>query len=444
MAENKLVDAFLVHEKSFSMNSLSPVDARLGRWIMIYSVLQILATLSVDIDGLRYPAKTAYYTNPPLSGLPPWQHRQNAGGGGAGPAETYRTALMREADVRRSYCWLAPARWAARAAAAGRAGAAGSSDASDATLTPPAYETPPLGAQTSHPASLAELDRSDAMMAGGSSSLLRHAFSAQSLGEMDAARAQQLLRARSVRSAASGSPSILAPIADDDVGAGPPVPVPELPTSPLLPMLPTSPLSATAPMSPSSSSGSGPPVPRQLGPAFGSGSNGPLSPPLLPAMPTLPGGYATARSVAAASASAAAAAAAASSIGLGLQSSPPSAPANKVVIRPQQPTPPPAGAAPGRPRAGSALGVSPNFDADEQRRPPHQGQGQGQGAGHPVGGLPPPPIPEIPRRNPHRALTVGKGQARSRGVSVDHGPGKGVVPGGGAAQRVAQYGAGGR
>jgi hypothetical protein len=390
--ENKLVDAFQTHEKSFSLTTLFPVDARLGRWIMIYSVLQVLATLSVDVEGLRYPAKTAYYTSPSLSGLPPWQHAQSSLGA-AGPADTYRTALMREPDLKRSYCWLAPTRWASMAATGT---GAGSSAASDATLTPPAYEMPlPAGALPNPPH--AELGAGSPLGVGVGS--LRHAFSAQSLAELDART--QLLRARSVRSAASGSPSLLGPIADS---AEPP------------PAMPLSPTSAASTGGGSSAPGS-PPGPL-LGPAFGA-----LSPPLLPAMPTLPSGHETPPPGAGGGGG--------GSLGFGLQPSPsPPPPASKAIIRPQQPTPPPAAAAPGRPSA-AALGVSPNFDPDEQRQ-----------VATAAAATPPPSIPEIPRRNPHRALTVGKGQARSRGLSVDHGQAKGMPDRLG--QRGTLYGVGGR
>jgi hypothetical protein len=111
--ENKLLDTFQHHEKSFPPSILPPADARLGRWILLYAILQVLSTLSVDVEGLQYSEKIRYFACPSLDGLPPWRspthphHHPNA----APSASASATAPMRDATQAMSYCWTAPARW---------------------------------------------------------------------------------------------------------------------------------------------------------------------------------------------------------------------------------------------------------------------------------------------------------------------------------------------
>lgn len=97
-AANDLVDAFLRFEKSDQIGEIDPVDARKGRWILLYCILQVLATVSVDTPGLRYKDDVPYFLNPPLQGSPPWK----------GPRDPPDT----EASHYVSHCWTAPKQWA--------------------------------------------------------------------------------------------------------------------------------------------------------------------------------------------------------------------------------------------------------------------------------------------------------------------------------------------
>jgi hypothetical protein len=73
-------------------------EARLGRWILLYGILQVLSTISVDTAGLKYKDKVRYYVGPSLEGCPPWRSPDAA-------------PLMIEACQQRSYCWVAPQTW---------------------------------------------------------------------------------------------------------------------------------------------------------------------------------------------------------------------------------------------------------------------------------------------------------------------------------------------
>ena len=105
--DNPLVEAFRKHEKTEQLRSLDPRSARVGRWIMLYSVLQVLAEISVDTPHLFFN-DVPYFLNPRLSNTPPWamedRKRQPAVG-------KMVVGLFDEASKLYSYCWLAPKRW---------------------------------------------------------------------------------------------------------------------------------------------------------------------------------------------------------------------------------------------------------------------------------------------------------------------------------------------
>lgn len=93
---NKLADAFIRFEKTDKASEVDPFAARRGRWVLIYGILQSLASVSVDSPGLRYKDDVAYHLNARLRGTPPWKGaNQNA----------------EEANHKGSYCWLAPKKW---------------------------------------------------------------------------------------------------------------------------------------------------------------------------------------------------------------------------------------------------------------------------------------------------------------------------------------------
>jgi hypothetical protein len=97
---NRLVDGFVRFEKVDRPNEIDPETARRGRWVLIYGILQVLATISVDTPLMRYKDGVTYHLHPRLRGTPPWK----------GADLNYD-----EASHEGSYCWLAPKTWAALA-----------------------------------------------------------------------------------------------------------------------------------------------------------------------------------------------------------------------------------------------------------------------------------------------------------------------------------------
>ena len=93
-----LITNYIRFEQSDNVENLDPFEARRGRWILIYAILQVLATISVDSPNLRYKEGAQYHLCPKMKGLVPWAER------GSPPEE--------EAEHTRSYCWTVPHTWA--------------------------------------------------------------------------------------------------------------------------------------------------------------------------------------------------------------------------------------------------------------------------------------------------------------------------------------------
>ncbi|RGP71636.1 hypothetical protein FLONG3_7071 [Fusarium longipes] len=91
---NKLVQAFERFEKIDDIGDMSPATARRSRWILIYGILQSLASVSVDDEKVQYTDKVDYHLSPRLEGVkvPPWKR---------GPNEN-----IGEGAHERSYCWI--------------------------------------------------------------------------------------------------------------------------------------------------------------------------------------------------------------------------------------------------------------------------------------------------------------------------------------------------
>jgi hypothetical protein len=51
---------------------MSPREARLGRWVLLYGVLQVLSTLSVDVQGLKYTDDVRSFLCTDLKRMPEW------------------------------------------------------------------------------------------------------------------------------------------------------------------------------------------------------------------------------------------------------------------------------------------------------------------------------------------------------------------------------------
>ncbi|KAF4454020.1 hypothetical protein F53441_3404 [Fusarium austroafricanum] len=92
---NRLVDVFERFEKTDDIGGMDPATARRSRWVLIYGILQSIASLSVDDERVHYSDKVDYYLCPRLEGvkIPSWK-RGVCEGIGEGAHE-------------RSYCWVA-------------------------------------------------------------------------------------------------------------------------------------------------------------------------------------------------------------------------------------------------------------------------------------------------------------------------------------------------
>ncbi|KUJ09599.1 uncharacterized protein LY89DRAFT_787893 [Mollisia scopiformis] len=60
---NALVEAFIRHEQFERICEVDPLECRLGRWVLIYFMLQTLASISSDVPGLIYPDGVGYFLN---------------------------------------------------------------------------------------------------------------------------------------------------------------------------------------------------------------------------------------------------------------------------------------------------------------------------------------------------------------------------------------------
>ncbi|KAF2192711.1 hypothetical protein K469DRAFT_731177 [Zopfia rhizophila CBS 207.26] len=86
-----LIDRFERFELSSDLKGVSPRDARLGRWILLYGILQVLSKLSVDIQGLKCTEGVRYFLCTDLKRCPDWV--------------TMGQAEQMEASQQRSWCW---------------------------------------------------------------------------------------------------------------------------------------------------------------------------------------------------------------------------------------------------------------------------------------------------------------------------------------------------
>lgn len=85
--------AFLEHEANTRLQGVNTHDARLGRWLVIHCMMQLLSRVAVDIQGLYYTHGVPYFLNADLKDCPPWP--------GAKIPHT-----IRQAAVDDSWCWI--------------------------------------------------------------------------------------------------------------------------------------------------------------------------------------------------------------------------------------------------------------------------------------------------------------------------------------------------
>lgn len=109
-----LIDAFSKFEKTDRVGEVDPSVARRGRWVLIYGILQTLASVSVDAPNVRYREDVSYHLSPRLKGakIPPWktgapqQHHSS----NHSPNHGVITGLD-EASHELSHCWTVTRTW---------------------------------------------------------------------------------------------------------------------------------------------------------------------------------------------------------------------------------------------------------------------------------------------------------------------------------------------
>jgi hypothetical protein len=86
-----LIDRFEQFELTTDLKAVTPREARLGRWVLLYGILQTLSTLSVDVQGLKHTEGVRYFLCTDLKRCPEWV--------------TNGQAEFLEASQHRSWCW---------------------------------------------------------------------------------------------------------------------------------------------------------------------------------------------------------------------------------------------------------------------------------------------------------------------------------------------------
>lgn len=86
-----LIDKFEQFEMTTDLKNMTPREARLGRWILLYGILQVLSTISVDVQGLKHTDGVRYLLCADLKRCPEWV--------------TNGQIEFLEASQKRSWCW---------------------------------------------------------------------------------------------------------------------------------------------------------------------------------------------------------------------------------------------------------------------------------------------------------------------------------------------------
>jgi hypothetical protein len=94
---NELLDQFINFEKTDQLGEVDPVEARKGRWILLYGILQILADIATDTPNMWCKSGVSYFLNTRLKGTPPWKTKHDRG--------------YPEATRVISHCWTVPKTW---------------------------------------------------------------------------------------------------------------------------------------------------------------------------------------------------------------------------------------------------------------------------------------------------------------------------------------------
>ncbi|KAI4862681.1 hypothetical protein F4820DRAFT_13362 [Hypoxylon rubiginosum] len=122
--QSDLIESFVKFEKADQVGAVDPFVARRGRWVLVYGILQALASVSVDSPNVRYKDNVTYHLSPRFKGTkaPPWK-------GASAPAA--------EASHELSHCWLVPRTWQNGGGNGGGGGEGGDSDTSVTSGTDP-------------------------------------------------------------------------------------------------------------------------------------------------------------------------------------------------------------------------------------------------------------------------------------------------------------------
>jgi len=99
-----MIESFATYEKTANFPTTSLQDTRLGRWILLYGILECLSSISVQVSGLKYNDKVTYFINSSLDGIPPWRSS-------ADQPEVLRRLGIEEPSQHRSHCWLRAVAW---------------------------------------------------------------------------------------------------------------------------------------------------------------------------------------------------------------------------------------------------------------------------------------------------------------------------------------------
>ncbi|KAK3690316.1 hypothetical protein B0T22DRAFT_374563 [Podospora appendiculata] len=132
-----LIDAFSKFEKADRIGEVDPSTARRGRWVLIYGVLQTLASVSVDAPNVRYRDDVPYHLSPRLKGakMPPWKSGPSHN---SGAAASHTNA--EEASHELSHCWVVQRTW--NSSSATNSGAESSNEEGTSPVTRGVYNFP--------------------------------------------------------------------------------------------------------------------------------------------------------------------------------------------------------------------------------------------------------------------------------------------------------------
>lgn len=170
-SQSDLIDAYVKFEKTDRIGDVDPSLARRARWVLIYGILQTLASVAVDAPTVRYRDSVPYHLSPQLKGarIPPWSKKTKHAGNS--------NHNYMEAAHELSHCWRVHLTWTASNTSASE------EDTADDDLDEESDLHDKLGYGFPYPPPLAVMSRqSQSSSGGGSSTMVPTAFSVSSDG----------------------------------------------------------------------------------------------------------------------------------------------------------------------------------------------------------------------------------------------------------------------